>query len=48
MDFRLIGSEAIFTGCITWFSRLENDVENVNKTTKPIDIFTAWSIAMVI
>ena len=36
------------TGCITWFSKLENDVENVNKTTNPIGIFTAWNIAMVI
>ena len=37
-----------FTGCITWFSELENDVENANKTTNPIGIFTAWNIVMVI
>ena len=36
------------TGCITWFSELENDVENANKTTNPIGIFTAWNIVMVI
>ena len=39
---------ARFTGCITWFSKLENDVENANKTTNLIGIFTAWNIVMVI
>ena len=43
-----VSTELWDTGCITWFSKLENDVENVNKTTNLIGIFTAWNIVMVI
>ena len=33
---------------ITWFSGLKNGVDNANKTTNPINIFTALNMVMVI
>jgi len=36
------------TGCITAFSGVENDVENGNKTTNPIGIFTVLNTGIVI